>query len=165
MVSWPFSDYYAAINFGAVGAISASFLARDNGYWAAYLLPTCIFLLVPGVLWFGRKNYIHTPPRGSVLVDCARVIKMASRGKWSLNPVRTYRNFKAADFWEPAKHCQSPSCVVVSSILIVSSDLYRRRSSEETFVGRRVRLRGVQDRQGLRSAHLVPRLLALLLAD
>ncbi|CAG7854898.1 Probable peptide transporter ptr2 AltName: Full=Peptide permease ptr2 [Serendipita indica DSM 11827] len=95
--------YYAAINFGALGAISASFLARDHGYWAAYLLPTCIFLLVPGVLWVGRKNYVHTPPRGSVLVDCVRVIKMASKGKWSLNPVRTYRNLKAADFWEPAK--------------------------------------------------------------
>ena len=61
--------FYAAINVGACGAISASFLARDNGYWAAYLVPTCIFALVPGVLVLGRKNYVVTPPRGSVLLE------------------------------------------------------------------------------------------------
>ncbi|KAG8849940.1 hypothetical protein FRB91_009480 [Serendipita sp. 411] len=50
--------YYAAINFGALGAISASFLARDHGYWAAYLVPTCLFLIVPIVLAVGKKGYI-----------------------------------------------------------------------------------------------------------
>ncbi|KAG8781844.1 hypothetical protein FRC20_006308 [Serendipita sp. 405] len=95
--------YYAAINFGALGAISASFLARDHGYWAAYLVPTCLFLIVPIVLAVGKKGYVTTPPRGSVLLDCLRVIKMASKGRWSINPARTYRNFKAPDFWDSAK--------------------------------------------------------------
>jgi POT family proton-dependent oligopeptide transporter len=61
--------FYAAINFGSTGAISASFLARDNGYWAAFLVPTCIFVLVPFVLLIGKKNYVVTPPRGSVLLE------------------------------------------------------------------------------------------------
>jgi POT family proton-dependent oligopeptide transporter len=61
--------FYAAINFGSTGAISASFLARDNGYWAAFLVPTGIFVLVPFVLLIGKKNYVVTPPRGSVLLE------------------------------------------------------------------------------------------------
>ena len=38
--------FYAAVNLGACGAISASFIARDHGYWQSYLVPTCIFALV-----------------------------------------------------------------------------------------------------------------------
>jgi POT family proton-dependent oligopeptide transporter len=94
--------FYAAINLGSIGAISASFLARDHGYWAAYLLPTCIFVLVPLVMAFGKKYYHLTPPRGSVLLDTIRVIGMATKGKWSVNPVTTYRRLKAPDFWNNA---------------------------------------------------------------
>ncbi|KAJ7866251.1 peptide/h+ symporter protein [Mycena olivaceomarginata] len=42
--------FYVAINLGSTGAISASFLARDNGFWVAYLIPTCVFATVPIVL-------------------------------------------------------------------------------------------------------------------
>lgn len=38
--------FYAAINFGSCGAISAAFIARDHGYWQSYLVPTCIFACV-----------------------------------------------------------------------------------------------------------------------
>ncbi|PVF97460.1 PTR2-domain-containing protein [Serendipita vermifera] len=96
--------FYAAINFGAVGSISASFLARDNGYWAAFLVPTCLFVMVPGVMILGKNAYVTTPPRGSVLLDCIRVVGMATKGKWSLNPVKTYRRLKAPDFWDNAMY-------------------------------------------------------------
>jgi POT family proton-dependent oligopeptide transporter len=69
--------FYAAINLGSVGAISASFIARDHGYWATFLVPTCIFLLVPVVLWFGRKTYVVTPPRGSVILEvCVSISRL-----------------------------------------------------------------------------------------
>jgi len=61
--------FYAAINFGSCGAISASFLARDHGYWAAFLVPTAIFVLVPIVMVLGKNVYIKTPPRGSILLE------------------------------------------------------------------------------------------------
>lgn len=61
--------FYAAINLGATAAISASFLARDQGYWVAFLVPTLIFVLIPIVLVFGKKLYARTPPRGSVLLE------------------------------------------------------------------------------------------------
>lgn len=42
--------FYAAINFGSCGAISAAFIARDHGYWQSYLVPTCIFAIVSPLL-------------------------------------------------------------------------------------------------------------------
>lgn len=63
------TGFYAAINFGSCGAISASFLARDHGYWVAWLIPTGIFCLVPLALLIGKKNYVITPPRGSILLE------------------------------------------------------------------------------------------------
>ncbi|PPR08189.1 hypothetical protein CVT24_001572 [Panaeolus cyanescens] len=95
--------FYAAINLGACGAISASFLARDNGFWVAWLVPTAIFVIVPAVLVVGRKHYIKTPPRGSILLETVRVITRALAPAWSANPVTTLRNIRAPGFWDPAK--------------------------------------------------------------
>jgi len=95
--------FYAAINVGSCGAISAAFLARDNGYWVAYLVPTCLFVLVPGVLFIGKKYYVITPPRGSILVETVRVITIALAPAWHLNPFKTIKAIRAPDFWAPAK--------------------------------------------------------------
>ncbi|KAJ7236842.1 peptide/h+ symporter protein [Mycena rebaudengoi] len=80
--------FYMAINFGATGAISASFLARDNGYWVCY---PC------------RNSYVKTPPRGSILLETFRVIGMCIRARWSLNPIATWKNIRGPGFWDPAK--------------------------------------------------------------
>ena len=61
--------FYAAINFGSCGAISAAFIARDHGYWQSFLVPTCIFALIPFVLVIGKNKYVRTPPRGSILLE------------------------------------------------------------------------------------------------
>ncbi|KAG5642975.1 hypothetical protein DXG03_001823 [Asterophora parasitica] len=95
--------FYAAINFGSCGAISASFLARDNGYWVAFLVPTAIFVLVPFVLLAGRKQYVVTPPRGSILLETFRVIGFALGPRWSINPAETLRAIRRDDFWDPAR--------------------------------------------------------------
>ncbi|KAJ8516687.1 hypothetical protein ONZ45_g6045 [Pleurotus djamor] len=108
--------FYAAINLGACGAISASFLARDHGYWKAFLVPTAIFALVPGVLLLGKKKYVKTPPRGSVLLETVRVIAMCMAPRWSINPVRTVKNMRAEGFWEIAKPSYYPKGTKPSKI-------------------------------------------------
>ncbi|KAH6903877.1 peptide transporter PTR2B [Coprinopsis sp. MPI-PUGE-AT-0042] len=117
--------FYAAINFGSCGAISASFLARDHGYWVAWLVPTLIFCLVPLVLLAGKKLYVMTPPRGSVLLETFRVIRMAFGPAWSINPLQTYRNCKAPGFWDPAKPSTYGDRVPAS---ITWDDTFRLRS-------------------------------------
>ncbi len=98
--------FYAAINLGSCGAISASFIARDHGYWVAFLVPTLIFVLVPIVLLLGKNNYVRTPPRGSILLETLRVIAMALEPKWSMNPLTTIRGCRAPDFWDISKPCK-----------------------------------------------------------
>ncbi|KAF9552619.1 peptide transporter PTR2B [Agrocybe pediades] len=95
--------FYAFVNFGSCGAISASFLARDNGFWVAYLVPTAIFIIAPAVLVLGRKQYVKTPPRGSIIIETVRVITMSLGRVWSFNPMKTYRAIQAPDFWDAAK--------------------------------------------------------------
>lgn len=95
--------FYAAINFGSTGAISASFLARDQGYWIAYLIPTLIFVLVPFVLVLGKRFYVVTPPRGSILLETFRVIGFALKPALSFNPIKSVKLMHRPEFWDPAK--------------------------------------------------------------
>ena len=64
-----FMYFYAAVNLGATAAISASFLARDHGYWVAFLVPTIVLAIAPIVLLLGKGYYIKTPPRGSIILE------------------------------------------------------------------------------------------------
>ncbi|KAF8173216.1 peptide/h+ symporter protein [Mycena galopus ATCC 62051] len=95
--------FYMAINLGATGAISASFLARDNGYWVAFLVPTCIFATVPIILYICRKSYVKVPPRGSILLETFRVMAVCLAVRWTFNPIALYHELKSPDFWDPAK--------------------------------------------------------------
>lgn len=73
------------------------------GFYLAYLLPTAVFLLCPLVLFFGRNRYTRSPPTGSVLGKAFRLWRFAQKGRWHLNPVRTYRDLTADGFWDSVK--------------------------------------------------------------
>ncbi len=79
------------------------------GFWLAYMLPTILFLVAPVVLIFCKKRYILTPPTGSVFAKFWKLWGLASKGKWSINPVRTYKNMSAPDFWENVKPSRIPA--------------------------------------------------------
>ncbi|KAF4618863.1 hypothetical protein D9613_009972 [Agrocybe pediades] len=101
--------FYFLINIGAlVGQIGMSYSEKFVGFYLSYTLPTVVFLLCPIILFIGRNRYTRTPPTGSVLATAVKLWRHAARGRWSWNPVTTYRNMTAADFWENAK----PSKVV-----------------------------------------------------
>jgi POT family proton-dependent oligopeptide transporter len=96
--------FYLMINVGAlIGQITMTYSEKFVGFWLSYLLPTIVFFLCPIVLWAGRKRYILTPPKGSIFGTAWRTFKLAARGKWSINPVTTVRNFKKPGFWDNAK--------------------------------------------------------------
>jgi POT family proton-dependent oligopeptide transporter len=62
------------------------------GFWLAYVIPLAFFFMAPWVLLWGRKRYIRSPPSGSVLSQTIKLLGLATRGQWSLNPVQTYKN-------------------------------------------------------------------------
>jgi POT family proton-dependent oligopeptide transporter len=73
------------------------------------MLPTVLFLCAPVVLALCRKRYILTPPTGSVFAKFWKLWGYAAKGRWSINPVRTYKNFSAPDFWERVKPSHIPA--------------------------------------------------------
>ncbi|KAF2645297.1 MFS peptide transporter-like protein Ptr2 [Massarina eburnea CBS 473.64] len=103
-ISRIFLYFYMFINIGSLaGQISMAYVEKYVGFWCAFLLPTIMFCLCPVVLWFCRNKYHHSPPTGSVLIRAIKLLSLAQKGRWSLNPAQTRRNLKADDFWENVK--------------------------------------------------------------
>ena len=65
-----------------------------------------------------RNRYVKTPARGSVILESTKVLGLAYSGYWStfvratifrysrivgLNPVRTWKNFRAGANWDAAR--------------------------------------------------------------
>jgi len=104
-----YNYFYLFINIGAlVGQIGMSYSAYYVGFWLAFLLPTLVFLCCPIVLYTCRNKYIRSPPQGSVLGPALRLWAYAQRGRWSLNPVTTYKNLTHESFWQNVKPSNIP---------------------------------------------------------
>ncbi|TVY46785.1 putative peptide transporter [Lachnellula occidentalis] len=96
--------FYLFINIGSMtGVLGMTYSEKYLGYWITFLLPTGLILLCPVVLWFCRNKYVRTPPQGSVLGKALRIFLFANKGRWSLNPLRTYRNLHDGTFWDSVK--------------------------------------------------------------
>ncbi|ORY61724.1 uncharacterized protein BCR38DRAFT_348331 [Pseudomassariella vexata] len=86
--------FYLLINIGACTGIATSYLAKLVGYWAAYLIPTILYLLLPPLLWFLNPRLVKQPPGGSDLGNVFKVLgdifahgglkKIGREGFWEL---------------------------------------------------------------------------------
>ncbi|KAF8532534.1 hypothetical protein JB92DRAFT_2824369 [Gautieria morchelliformis] len=71
--------------------------------WPIRLIPTIVYLLLPAVLFLGRNRYVKTPARGSIIIEATKVLGLAYSGFWSLNPARTWKNFRSGANWDAAR--------------------------------------------------------------
>jgi POT family proton-dependent oligopeptide transporter len=96
--------FYFFINVGAlVGQVTMVFAEQYVGFWLSFTLPTIMLSLCPLIMLWGRKRYLRTPPSGSVLGPALRTWMLAQKGRWSLNPVSTYKRLNDGTFWESVK--------------------------------------------------------------
>ncbi|KFY84023.1 hypothetical protein V500_09682 [Pseudogymnoascus sp. VKM F-4518 (FW-2643)] len=96
--------FYLFINIGSlIGQISMVYAEKYVGFWLAFLLPTLIFLLTPGIMFWGRKRYSQAAPEGSVVSKAFKILVLAQRGRWSFNPVRTWKLMHDGTFWASVK--------------------------------------------------------------
>lgn len=74
--------FYMAINIGSLFSLATTTLELHVGFWSAYLLPLCMFITGFFILIAGRKHYVVTPPKGSVIPHSMRIlwIGLSSRG-------------------------------------------------------------------------------------
>lgn len=92
------------INIGAlIGQIGMVYCEYYVGFYMSFLLPTIIFLFCPLVMLWGRRRYRRVPPEGSVLGKAFKIFVYANKGRWSLNPRKTYRNLHDGTFWSRVK--------------------------------------------------------------
>ena len=78
------------------------------GFWLSYLLPTILLGLCPFVMWYCRKRYVRSPPQGSVFSKAMKLFIRGNKGRWSLNPVTTYKKLNDGTFWEYVKPSAIP---------------------------------------------------------
>ncbi|KAL8682056.1 MAG: hypothetical protein Q9224_001884 [Gallowayella concinna] len=96
--------FYLMINVGALaGQIGMVYAEKYVGFWLSFLLPTCLFLCCPTVMFLMRNKYARRPPTGSVLTKALKLWTFAMRGRWSANPAKTFKNMRSDDFWESVK--------------------------------------------------------------
>lgn len=96
--------FYLFINIGAlIGQIGMSYAEKYVGFYLSYLLPTLLLCCCPLVMYLCRNVYARTPPQGSVLGKAVKLFLLGNKGKWSINPVRTYKNLHDGTFWENVK--------------------------------------------------------------
>lgn len=74
--------FYMCINTGSLSAIATTELELHVGFWAAYLLPACMFVVAFTILIFGKKLYVVRPPKGSIIPSAFKVmwIGLMNRG-------------------------------------------------------------------------------------
>jgi POT family proton-dependent oligopeptide transporter len=73
--------FYFCINVGSLSLLPTPYMERDIGFWSAYLLCLCVFMVGTLTLVLGRKVYIVRPPQGSVITDAFKVIWMMIKGR------------------------------------------------------------------------------------
>ncbi|KAK4646398.1 hypothetical protein QC761_210110 [Podospora bellae-mahoneyi] len=96
--------FYLFINLGALaGQLSMVYCEHYVGFWLSYTLPTIMLCFCPLVMLWGRRRYKRVPPAGSVLGRAFKIFALANKGRWSLNPVKTYKNLHDGTFWENVK--------------------------------------------------------------
>lgn len=96
--------FYFFINVGAlIGQITMVYAEKYVGFWLAYLLPTFMLALCPMVMWWGRDKYDRRPPAGSILGPAFKTWALAQKGRWSINPIRTWKNMHDGTFWDSVK--------------------------------------------------------------
>ncbi|KAH9908427.1 hypothetical protein F4778DRAFT_347127 [Xylariomycetidae sp. FL2044] len=66
--------FYLLINIGACFGIPTTYLAKIVGYWAAYLIPTILYLMLPPLLWYLNPRLVKQPPGGSDLGNVFKVL-------------------------------------------------------------------------------------------
>lgn len=80
--------FYWCINFGSLSGIATVYLERDVAFWAAYLLPLCMFFVGILTLLVGRKYYVTAPPQGSIILQAFQAWWIAIRNGGHLDNAR-----------------------------------------------------------------------------
>ncbi|PGH06689.1 hypothetical protein AJ79_06473 [Helicocarpus griseus UAMH5409] len=83
--------FYLCINIGSLSAIATTELELHADFWAAYLLPLCMFVVGFIILIVAKRQYVVRPPKGSVIVHAFKASWIALKNKGNLDAAKASR--------------------------------------------------------------------------
>ncbi|KAJ6098544.1 hypothetical protein N7467_000079 [Penicillium canescens] len=73
--------FYGCINLGSLSLLATPYMELYVGFWSAYLLCLCMFMVGTLVVVLGRKYYVVRPPQGSIITDAFRALWIMIRNR------------------------------------------------------------------------------------
>ncbi|KTW29526.1 uncharacterized protein T551_02142 [Pneumocystis jirovecii RU7] len=93
--------FYFSINMGSFGGTATIFLEKYVGFWAAFLLPACVFIVGMAILIAGKSRYTCQVPEGSVVLNAIRAMYIAAKNGFSLEKAKPSKsNGKDKLYWD-----------------------------------------------------------------
>lgn len=71
--------FYLCINLGCLSPIATTEMEQSMGFWMAYLLCLCFFVLGITILIAGKRSYVVHPPKGSIIINAFRAMWIGLR--------------------------------------------------------------------------------------
>lgn len=71
--------FYLCINLGCLSPIATTEMEQSTGFWTAYLLCLCFFVLGVAILIAGERYYVIHPPKGSIIINAFRAMWIGLR--------------------------------------------------------------------------------------
>ncbi|CAG8640176.1 4190_t:CDS:2 [Ambispora leptoticha] len=83
-----FHWFYLAINIGALSPIITTNVEKYHSFWLAYSIPFIVFVIAISIFFQGRHQYIKTPPKGSIIIDATKALRIALANGRNLSKAR-----------------------------------------------------------------------------
>ena len=76
--------FYLCINIGCLSPVATTQMEQATGFWTAYLLCLCFFVLGISIFIMGKRHYVVHPPKGSIIIDAFRAMWIGLRNGGSM---------------------------------------------------------------------------------
>ena len=83
--------FYWCINVGALSLLATPYMEKYIGFWSAFLLAFCMFLVGVAVLIFAKPFYVVRPPTGSIITNAFRAMGQMIIGRNQDAPKPSYK--------------------------------------------------------------------------
>lgn len=94
-----FMFFYLMINIGSMSVIATTELEAHVGFWAAYLLPLCFFVIALVALFLGKNMYVKVPVSDKVIAKSFKVTWLAVTNRFNFDAARPSLHPEAGFAW------------------------------------------------------------------
>lgn len=94
-----FMFFYLMINIGSLSVIATTELEAHVGFWAAYLLPLCFFVVAILALVFGRNQYVKVPVGDKIIAKSFKVFYLYVKNGFNFEAAKPSLHPEAGYQW------------------------------------------------------------------